>query len=104
MTNWAHPETLNRLSSIGVVDANPDRSAWPHSEITRRAAESGAILAFMPDRIDAAFLSQCRKLRVVACALKGFDNFDVFACTAAGACSKWKIGRCQTGRCRSIRS
>jgi phosphonate dehydrogenase len=38
----------------------------------------------MPDRVDAAFLSQCRRPRVIACALKGFDNFDVGACTAAG--------------------
>ena len=84
VTNWAYPETLDRLSAIGAVDANPDRSAWPHSEIIHRAAESDAILAFMPDRVDAAFLSYCSKLRVIACALKGFDNFDVDACTTAG--------------------
>ena len=84
VTNWAYPETLDRLSAIGTVDANPDRTAWPHSEIIRRAAESDAVLAFMPDRVDAAFLSQCRRPRVIACALKGFDNFDVGACTAAG--------------------
>ncbi len=41
-------------------------------------------MAFMPDRVDADFLQACPELRVVGCALKGFDNFDVDACTARG--------------------
>lgn len=84
VTNWAYPATLQKLAAIGTVDANPDRTVWPRGEIVRRAAEADAIMAFMPDRVDAAFLSQCSRLRVIACALKGFDNFDVGACTAAG--------------------
>nr|WP_264755810.1 NAD(P)-dependent oxidoreductase [Klebsiella pneumoniae] len=36
------------------------------------------------DRVDADFLQACPELRVVGCALKGFDNFDVDACTARG--------------------
>ncbi len=31
-----------------------------------------------------SFLAGCPRLKIVACALKGFDNFDVEACTAAG--------------------
>ena len=84
VTNCAYSETLDRLSAIGNVDANPDRTVWPHDEMIRRAAGVDAILAFMPDRVDAPFLRRCRKLRVVACALKGFDNFDIDACTASG--------------------
>ena len=38
----------------------------------------------MTDKVDAQFLAACAKLRVVACALKGFDNFDVAACEARG--------------------
>ena len=30
------------------------------------------------------FLKACPRLKVIACALKGFDNFDVEACTDAG--------------------
>jgi phosphonate dehydrogenase len=84
VTNCAFPETLERLSAFGSVDANLDRTSWARSEILRRAAEADAILAFMPDRVDSAFLRQCRRLRVVACALKGFDNFDISACTDSG--------------------
>ncbi len=38
----------------------------------------------MTDRVDDAFLAQCPKLRIIACALKGADNFDVDACTRRG--------------------
>ena len=42
------------------------------------------MIAFMPDRVDAAFLAACPKLRVIAAALKGADNFDLEACTRRG--------------------
>src|SRR3546814_8823916 len=41
-------------------------------------------MTFMPDSIDEAFLAACPRLRMIACALKGFDNFDVDACTRRG--------------------
>ncbi len=84
VTNWAFPETHAHLAALGTVDANPARIVWPQDEIVRRAAQADAIMAFMPDCINAAFLARCPRLRIVACALKGFDNFDVEACTAAG--------------------
>ncbi len=49
-----------------------------------RAAAADAMMAFMPDRVDQAFLAAAPRLKVIACALKGFDNFDVAACTRAG--------------------
>ena len=41
-------------------------------------------MAFMPDRVDETFLAACPRLKVVGAALKGFDNFDVDACTRRG--------------------
>lgn len=38
----------------------------------------------MTDCVDRATLAQAPHLRVVACALKGFDSYDVDACTDAG--------------------
>ena len=81
VTNWAHAETLAQLCAIGLVDANPNRTAWSRAELQRRAADADAMLAFMPDCIDRAFLEHCRRLSIVACALKGCDNFDVEVCT-----------------------
>jgi phosphonate dehydrogenase len=42
------------------------------------------MIAFMTDTIDRELLRRAPKLKIVACALKGFDNFDVEACTRAG--------------------
>jgi phosphonate dehydrogenase len=38
-------------------------------------------MVFMPDSIDGEFLEACPELRIVSAALKGYDNFDVEACT-----------------------
>ena len=84
ISNWVHDEVVARLRAIGDVDANRRRVPWPAQELVRRAAEADALLAFMPDHVDADFLKRCLRLKVVACALKGFDNFDVEACTDAG--------------------
>jgi phosphonate dehydrogenase len=39
----------------------------------------------MADRVDDAFLDRCPGLRVVAAALKGYDNFDADACARHGS-------------------
>jgi phosphonate dehydrogenase len=48
------------------------------------ARDATAIMTFMPDSVDEDFLSQCPDLKIVACALKGNDNFDVEAGTRHG--------------------
>jgi len=84
VSNWVHDDVLTRLAAIGEVDANRRRAPWTRRELIGRAAASDALLAFMTDHVDAAFLDACPRLKVIACALKGSDNFDVAACTAAG--------------------
>jgi phosphonate dehydrogenase len=84
VSNLAYGETLARLATIGEIDANPDPAPWPRSELMRRLAVADAMLAFMPDCVDRDLLAHCRHLKVVACALKGCDNFDIAACSEAG--------------------
>lgn len=84
VTNRVHEATLQQLALLGGVDANESHNPWPRDEVMRRAEKADAILAFMTDSIDASFLARCKRLRVVACALKGYDNFDMHACSAAG--------------------
>lgn len=84
VTNWVHPEVTGYLAKHVEVDANPGREPWPSDVLFARAADAEAIIAFMTDRVDDAFLARCPRLRVVACALKGADNFDVEACTRRG--------------------
>lgn len=56
---------------------NQTDSTLTREEILRRCRDAQAMMAFMPDRVDADFLQACPELRVVGCALKGFDNFGV---------------------------
>ena len=84
VTNWVHPEVLEVLAPHCRVEANAGREPWPEAELLARCADASAMMAFMPDRVDEAFLAACPNLGLIACALKGFDNFDVAACTRRG--------------------
>jgi phosphonate dehydrogenase len=78
------PETRAALEPLGEVVANEGDAPWPEPERRARAARADAMMAFMPDLVDAAFLATAPRLRVVACALKGADNIDLQACRARG--------------------
>lgn len=52
-------------------------------ELSARSRDA-AILAFMADSVDEDLLAVCPRLRIVAGALKGWDNFDVTARTRRG--------------------
>ena len=67
-----------------VVVGNGTDDSWPIDLVRRRCRDASALISFMPDRGDDAFLAACPRLRIIACALKGFDNFDVAACTRHG--------------------
>lgn len=84
ISHWVHPEVIARLETACRVMANPSRRTLPREEILARCRDAAGLLAFMPDHIDAAFLEQCPQLRVIGAALKGYDNFDVAACSARG--------------------
>ena len=84
VTNRAFPDTLDLLSERCTVRSHHADEPPPRDEVLRRTADADAIVAFMPDRIDDAFLAACPRLRIVSCALKGYDNFDVDACTRRG--------------------
>jgi phosphonate dehydrogenase len=60
---------------------NDTRETLPRAELLARCRDADALIVFMPDTIDDAFLAACPNLRIVSAALKGFDNFDVEACT-----------------------
>jgi phosphonate dehydrogenase len=84
LTSWVHTEVLARLGERCHVIANETRERLPREEILARAKDADAIMTFMTDSVDDAFLAACPRLRVVGCALKGYDNYDVEACTRRG--------------------
>jgi phosphonate dehydrogenase len=78
------PETVALLSDVAEVVAPAGLDPLPAAELETALRTADAWMAFMPDSCDAAVLAASPRLRLVAGALKGFDNFDVAACTARG--------------------
>jgi len=81
MTNRVHAEVVDLLAAHGTLVVNTGDEPWAREEVERRSADADALVAFMTDLVDDAFLARCPRLRIVACVLKGYDNFDVAACT-----------------------
>ena len=84
LTHWVHPEVIELLEAAAEVIPNTTRDTLPRAEVLARARDADALMAFMPDSIDEDFLAVCPKLKIVSAALKGYDNFDVAACTRRG--------------------
>ena len=84
LTHWVHPEIIDLLEGSAKVIPNMTRDTLPRAEILARAKDADALMAFMPDSIDESFLAACPRLKIVSAALKGYDNFDVDACTRRG--------------------
>lgn len=84
VTNRAFPETISLLETRFEVRAPTGAAPLDREGLRMAARDAWGILAFMPDRIDSALLESCPGLRIVACALKGFDNFDIEACARRG--------------------
>lgn len=84
LTHHVHPEVIELLTQHCQVIANDTYQSLERDEILRRAQNAQAIMTFMPDSVDESFLAACPQLRVIGCALKGYDNYDVDACTRRG--------------------
>jgi phosphonate dehydrogenase len=84
ITHPVHAEVSALLTNSCALTVNCSRAAWSRAELLDKSQRADALLVFMPDVIDEEFLRHCPKLRIIAAALKGFDNFDVQAMTRRG--------------------
>jgi phosphonate dehydrogenase len=84
ITNRCFPETTAYLAPHAEICVNPGEEPWSAEELAHHIAAADALIAFMTDRIDSAFLDQAPRLKIVAAALKGYDNIDVEAAAARG--------------------
>lgn len=84
VTQPIHADVVQRLQQVGHVVMNHGPEPWGHEELQQHLRTAHALMAFMPDRIDAQTLSHAPMLKTIACALKGYDNFDISACQKAG--------------------
>jgi len=78
------PEVVERLSRHFEVQANPEDALWSPAELAARLADKDGAFTTGSQRIDAALLAACPRLRIVANMAVGYNNFDVDAMTAAG--------------------
>ncbi|HKD45273.1 MAG TPA: phosphonate dehydrogenase [Candidatus Angelobacter sp.] len=84
VTHCVHEPVRQLLAQHFEVVANEGIETWASDKLLEQASDAEALLVFMPDRIDDAFLALCPKLRLIAGAFKGYDNIDVDACTRRG--------------------
>ncbi|MEJ2654977.1 MAG: chemotaxis-specific protein-glutamate methyltransferase CheB [Acidihalobacter sp.] len=68
ITHWVHPEVVDLLAPHGKVILNPSRETLPPGELMERMRNAHAMMAFMPDSVDDAFLEQCPRLKVIGAA------------------------------------
>ena len=84
ITHRVHDSILASLEPHCELITNQSAVTLPPGSVRARAATADAMMAFMPDRVSEEFLVACPDLKVIGAALKGFDNFDVDACTRHG--------------------
>lgn len=82
ITHKVHKEVLDMLSPHCDLITNQTTFSLSRNDTIQLAQDADALMAFMPDRVDTAFLQACPNLKVIGAALKGYDNFDAAACTA----------------------
>jgi phosphonate dehydrogenase len=84
ITNRVHPDVIELLQARCRIEVNLEREPWSCGEIIERARDAIGMMVFMTDCIDGDFLRRCPKLRIIASVLKGYDNFDIDACSQNG--------------------
>lgn len=75
-----HTPVLELLGSHGRVVMNAGPEPWTSDELLARCRNAHALMAFMTERIDEDFVASCPNLKIIAGALKGYNNIDVEAC------------------------
>jgi gluconate 2-dehydrogenase len=84
VTREVFPETLDYLARHFDVEANPSDTPFTPVQLAERLAGKDGALITLTERIDAALLARCPKLRAVCNIAVGFNNIDLKACQARG--------------------
>jgi phosphonate dehydrogenase len=83
-THWTHPDIIDELGIECEVVAPPAKDVFSADEVRRLCRTARAVVMCMADSLEESFLLDCPELTIVATVLKGYDNFDVEACTRHG--------------------
>ena len=78
------PAVVERLREHFEVETTPPSVVWSAVEFTERLQDKDGVLTTGGERIDAALLAACPRLKIAANLAVGHNNFDLDAMTAAG--------------------
>jgi glyoxylate reductase len=84
VTRRIFPELIEALRARYDVRDNQEDASLAPDELARRLGDADGALITGGDRIDAALLAACPRLKVVSNIAVGFNNIDLAACTAHG--------------------
>ena len=79
-----HQEVVSLLENYCELDLNQTDESLTPEELRTRLATADAAMLFMPDCVDQTLLAAAPRLRIIAAALKGYDNYDIEAATRQG--------------------
>jgi gluconate 2-dehydrogenase len=82
VTRGVFDDVLDRLRAGATVVDNQSDVPLGADELAARAADADALVCALTDRVDAALLERCPRLKVVANIAVGHNNIDLAACTA----------------------
>ena len=84
ITREEFDETVAELERHFEVESNQSDRPLPPDELIARLQDKDGVQTASSDRIDAALLARCPKLKAVCNTAVGFNNIDVPACTERG--------------------
>lgn len=84
VTREVFDEVLEHLQRHFEVSANQADTPLSPEELARRLADKDGAMIAITDRIDAALLARCPRLKAVCNIAVGYNNIDVPACSARG--------------------
>lgn len=84
VTREVFDETLEYLAQHFDVDANQSDAPLTPTQLTTRLADKDGALTVLTDRVDAALIEHCPRLKAVCNIAVGYNNLDLKACSARG--------------------
>ncbi|MGE0802685.1 MAG: 2-hydroxyacid dehydrogenase [Lautropia sp.] len=84
VTRSVFPEVIAHLQTVFEVTTNPQDILWDAAELRRLGADCDALYVVASDKVDAALLDACPRLRMVATGSVGHNHIDLAACGRRG--------------------
>jgi len=84
VTREVFDDTLEFLAHHCDVDANQADAAYTPDALAAKIGARDGLMCALTDRVDAALLERCPRLKAVANIAVGYNNIDVPACSARG--------------------